>query len=72
MNRDIISLIGVLINTGIVAVILCGCGCFYLRLSIISQNRQIENNRHHNHIVNIYPNMLVNEEELYFPQEEIL
>ena len=64
------SFINVLINTGMLSIILCGCGCLYLRQSIISQNRQL---RHTRHITNInhhiYPNIVLNG-EMYYPQQQ--
>ena len=79
MNNDIHNILNVLINTGIIATILCCCGCFYARQSLILQNRRMESaynrnyNRNYNNeeIINISTNMRINE-LLYFPQEDVL
>ena len=71
------SLINVLINTGMLSIILCGCGCLYLRHSIISNSRQIRNtgnpryvtNINHNIYPNMYPNIIING-EIYYPQQQ--
>ena len=83
MNNDIHNILNVLINTWVIATILCCCGCFYARQSLILQNTRMESaynrksnrnsNRNYNNegIINISTNMRINE-LLYFPQEDIL
>lgn len=69
MNHDIHSLLNILVNTGIVCIVICGCGCLYLRESIIRQGSivNVRNRRYINH--NIYPNIIING-QLYYPQQQ--
>lgn len=64
MKHDIHSLLNILVNTGIVCIVICGCGCLYLRQSIILQNRQPRNL-----IPIIYPNIIING-QIYYPQQD--